>query len=541
MEILWPNGTKQVLKNLKPNQSISLQYTDKPVHEPAPSFSQARMFTDITDEKGIDYRHEEDEYNDFEFEPLLPHRYSRQGPGLAVGDVNGDDLDDFFIGNSTGASAKFYLQQADGTFQSMAGPWEKDYQFEDTGALLFDIDNDNDLDLYVVNGGNQKLAYQGFYQDRLYVNTDTGFVKTRHALPEITSSGSSIIPGDFDADGDMDLFIGGRIVPGKYPYPAQSYILRNEGGKDLSVRYVDITSELAPTLQTAGLVTAAIWDDFDLDGKLDLILTGEWMSIRFLRNTGTQFEEVSTATRIQHQHGWWHSLQKADIDADGDMDYIAGNLGLNYKYQAHPDKPFEVYANDFDENGTTDIVLSHQKQGTLVPLRGRECSSQQVPAIKTRFKTFELFADASLADIYGQQMLDKSLHYQAHTFAHVWIENQGNGQFQAHPLPNLAQISSINTIQVLDYNQDEYPDLLLAGNSYYSEVETPRADASLGLILLGSKSGAWEAVSPEESGIMLTGEVKQIHPIGLANGHQGWVVARNDLPIALLCSKIPLQ
>ena len=424
IEVIWPNGKLQTIENITADRSIEIPYDDSSPLASKTKVDNPLYFEDITESSKIDFLHKEDIYNDFAFEPLLPHKNSQLGPALTVGDINGDGLEDFFVGNAEGSTAAMYLQKDNGEFEKLSGPWEKDLDIEDTGALLFDADGDSDLDLYVVSGGNNKLRTKVFYQDRLYVNTADGFKKAEKALPEITSSGLKVISADYDNDGDLDLFVGGRIVPGQYPFPAKSYILRNEGGKDQFIRYVNVTDEIAPELMEAGLVTSALWDDFDQDGKIDLILTGEWMPIRFFKNLGHRFKEVTQDLGFGKSQGWWYSLQKMDVDADGDMDYLAGNLGLNYKYRASEKAPFEVYANDFDENGSMDIVLSYEKYGTKLPLRGRECSSQQVPAIKQRFKTFESFANADLKDIYGEKMLDLSLHYAAQNFAHQWIENR---------------------------------------------------------------------------------------------------------------------
>jgi len=284
----------------------------------------------------------------------LPHKNSEIGSSVAVGDINNDNLDDFFVGNATGSLGIMYIQNTKGTFEVFNGPWENDSEYEDIGTLLFDADGDGDIDLYVVNGGNSKNVKKEYYQDRLYLNTKNGFVKTVNVLPNIITSGSKVIAGDYDADGDLDLFVGGRLVPGKYPYPVKSYILKNNGRKDLELKYTDVSEQVAPEIIEAGLVTAALWDDFNLDGKLDLIITGEWMPIRFFKNTGENFKEVTTDLGFKNSMGWWHSIEKIDIDADGDMDYFAGNLGLNYKYKASKEAPFEIYANDFDENGSLD-------------------------------------------------------------------------------------------------------------------------------------------------------------------------------------------
>ena len=509
----WADGKRSTLNNVVTSEIIEISY-----HEAKTEGSKEQVkheLHNIADKVDIDFVHTEDTYDDFVFEPLLPHRYSKLGPALAVGDVNGDALDDFYIGNGTGKAGALYLQDSDGKFSAMTGPWRDDLKFEDNGALFLDVDNDNDQDLYVVSGSNHKLRPKSILQDRLYINSPEGFVKTNKALPAMQTNGQKVISGDYDNDGDLDLLVTGRIVSGKYPFPAKTTILRNDGGKDEQVRFTDVTMDVAPELLEAGLVTAALWDDFDSDGMLDIIITGEWMPIRFFQNTGQGFTEETSKFGMSESTGWWYALEKVDLDQDGDMDYLAGNLGLNYKYRTAPEEPFEIYANDFDENGTNDIVLSYEKKGVKLPVRGRECSSQQIPAIKKRFETYEAFAKADLVEIYGKKMLNRALHYQANTFAHVWIENKGDGVYEMHNLPIRTQFSSINAFEIIDYNGDQYPDVLLGGNLYDAEVETPRNDASTGLILLGSEKGKLQVVSPAESGLFVQGEIKGIKTISL--------------------------
>ncbi len=529
IQIAWPNNKRQTFKNVGVNQLLEVKYNDAVFQQVIASGKEKNTFEDITEKLGVHFVHKEDKYDDFAHEPLLPHKNSRLGPGLAVGDINNDGLDDFFIGNAAGSSGAMYIQNKLGSFDSIPGPWDQDSIYEDTGALLFDADNDADLDLYVVAGGNDPSQNKAYYQDRVYINTGNSFVKSEHVLPKIESSGMAVVSGDYDGDGDLDLFVGGRIVPGKYPFPAQSYLLRNDGGKDHSLRYTDVTSNLIPQLKNAGLVTTALWDDFDRDGKLDLILTGEWMPIRFFKNMGNGFEEVTNNLGFDHMTGWWNTIKKVDLDKDGDMDYLVGNLGLNYKYHASMDSPFEIYANDFDENGTMDIVLSHQKGKEKVPLRGRQCSSEQVPAIKKRFETYESFASASLSEIYGKDMLQNSLHYSATMFSHCWIKNQGDGSYKIYPLPHYTQFSSINAFEILDFNADSYPDFLIGGNLYNAEVETPRNDAGVGLVLSGNLKGGFNTVLPHKSRLFVPGEIKNIARIKIGNdGDYGFIFARNN-------------
>ncbi|MBU2946173.1 VCBS repeat-containing protein [Zobellia uliginosa] len=536
VKVIWPNGQMQQIEDVSSNQLLIVKYdalktTSNHIDETDYGFTEVSNIIKPT------FKHTEDVYDDFEIEPLLPHRYSQLGAKVATGDINSDGLEDFFIGNAKGSSGAMYIQDKDGEFTLKTGPWEKDLQYEDTGVLLFDADNDKDLDLYVVNGGNHTSVHKDYYQDRLYINTPQGFMKSAKVLPEITASGQEVVTADYDNDGDLDLFVGGRIVPGKYPFPAQSYILRNDGGKDLDLKFTNVTEKIAPELSKAGMVTSAVWDDFDNDNKMDLIVTGEWMPISFFKNNGQKFTDVTDDLGFTNSIGWWYSLEKADVDADGDMDYLVGNLGLNYKYKASEETPFEVYANDFDENGSMDIVLSYKKKGTILPLRGRECSSQQVPAIKKRFETFESFANADLNDIYGEKMLKKALHYKANTFANSWVENN-NGEFIVHKLPTRAQFTSINKFEIFDYNGDNFPDILIGGNLYEAEVETPRNDSGIGLVLVGNSKGHFEVLDMNESGFYVPGEIRDIKSIKIGNQQKpAFIFARNNDSLLLIEQK----
>ena len=361
LRVIWPDGLQQTLQKVKADQLISLRYEDAIKADPPPKA--VAQFRDITAGSGIDFVHQEDNFDDFKWEPLLPYRYSRQGPALATGDVNQDGLDDIFAGNGAGFEAALYIQTPQGTFKKQDGPWIGDSKYEDTGALIFDADGDNRMDIYVVSGGNDPGKGEDYYMDRLYLNTSAGFIKC-DALPAMKKSGKSICAADIDGDGDLDLFVGGRVIPGKYPDPADSYILRNNGKKNRQLRFDDVTSAVAPGLKNAGLVTDAIWVDFDGDGDTDLIIVGEWMRIRFFENNSGIFKEVTDKLGFQNTTGWWYSIHATDVDQDGDIDFIAGNLGLNFRYRA--DQSFEIFSNDFDLDGKKDIVLAHQENGVQV-------------------------------------------------------------------------------------------------------------------------------------------------------------------------------
>ncbi|MEQ9286867.1 MAG: VCBS repeat-containing protein [Cyclobacteriaceae bacterium] len=526
--IVWPDGKMEYQEDIMPNQTIELKYSDAK-KEQREETKNTLKFRDITSGLKIDFIHEEDMYNDYLVEPLLPHKNSELGPGLVVGDVNNDGLEDFYIGNARNRKGGLFLQAQDRTFKEEPGIWSTDSTYEDTGAVFFDADGDGDLDLYVVSGGNRIGVKKSEYQDRIYINTPQGFAKATNVLPEVNSSGLKVLPIDYNGDGLLDLFVGGRIEPGRYLQAPGSYILRNEGGTDANLRFKDVTMEVAPGLANVGMVTDALWQDFNNDGNTDLILVGEWMPITFFENDGHILKNVTYDLGFEDTVGWWYSLASTDMDNDGDLDLFVGNLGHNSKYKTSDEAPFEVFVNDFDENNRSDIVLSVTKNGKKLPLRGRECSSQQIPKIKANFKTYDDFAKASLDEIYGSGMLSNSLHFKANTFAHLWFENIGKGQFVRHSLPVKAQFSTVNDIVFFDYNDDEYPDVLIAGNLYDTEVETPRADAGIGLVLQNIGGKAFEAIPMNESGLLIDSEVKAIHLIQLGEKDQrAFLVASNN-------------
>jgi hypothetical protein len=427
-----------------------------------------------------------------------------------------------------------YLQTKKGTFKEIPGPWINDSLYEDTGALLFDADNDGRLDLYVVSGGNNNKEKEEYYQDRLYLNTENGFVKCKNCLPgDLIKSGKCVKAADYDKDGHLDLFVGGRIVPGKYPLPANSYILKNNGKKGADLKFENVTEKIAPELLNLGLVTDAVWDDFDNDGNVDLIIVGEWMKIHFFQNSSNRFVDVSDKSGFKETVGWWNSIKSIDIDKDGDNDFLVGNLGLNYKYKTSEKEPFEIYSNDFDLNGKSDIVLGYSENGKNYPVNGFDAAVRQLPVLKLRYKGYEEFAGATLQEIYGQQMLKASLHYQANTFASYWIENKGKGEFTMHKLPNWAQFSSINDMVEIKYKNNSTA-FVVAGNLYGSEVDTPRNDASIGLVLLSDAKGEIKAVPPSESTLMIKGEVKAIRKIKLASGNDALLFAINNDSLKLI-------
>lgn len=520
--IIWPDNKIQILKDIKANQRLIINYSDAKRLNQNNKKKNTTLFTDATQTSKINHKHFENDYNDFINESLLPHKMSQFGPALTVGDVNNDGLDDYFIGGSKGFSAALYIQNKDGTFSvSNAKTWQSDKNYEDVYAQFFDADNDGDLDLYVVSGGNEWKASSSMYQDRLYINTNGSFKKDNSKLPKITSSGSCVKPFDFDNDGDLDMFVGSRLKAQTYPFADTSYLLENDSGK-----FKDITNQKAQKLSKIGMVTDAIWTDFNNDNKTDLIVVGEWMQITFFKNENGKL--VLQKNMLPNSNGWWNSIKSADFDNDGDTDYIVGNLGLNYKYKASVKEPFEVFSTDFDDNGTNDIVLGYYNNQDLFPLRGRECSSNQMPFIKEKFPTYDAFGSAKLTDVYSAEKLQAALHLKAKTFASVYLENLGNGQFNSIELPKQAQLSSINDILIIDFNNDGLKDVLVAGNMYQSEVETTRNDASYGLLLKNTGNSKFKAIPALQSGINIKGMVKSINTIKQKNKEKILINRNND-------------
>ena len=527
VEIIWTDNKYQVIENIKADQLVELQYSNAKNNEPTDILNTKKgIFKQ--NEGIINYVHNENIFDDYQRESLLPHKMSQEGPSLAIGDVNGDMLDDMHIGGAMGSPGVLYIQKNDGTFkQTSTALFEKDAVFEDVASTFFDADNDGDLDLYVVSGGNENNVGAPLLRDRLYINNGKGeFSYNPDILAKIAISGSCVKVADYDNDGDLDLFIGGRQVPGKYPAPAKSYILQNNSSSG-HIKFEEADYLINDKWQKAGMVTDALWLDLNHDKYLDLVITGEWMPIRIFENmAGKDFEEKTNEYGLDNSNGWWFSLAAIDIDDNGEMDIVAGNLGLNFKYKASIDSPFEVYADDFDNTGSNDIVLSYYEDKELVPLRGRQCSSQQMPFIKKKFPTYDSFGKAGIEDIFNEKQLEKSVHLKAQTFATTIFRNEG-GVFKAYVLPNEAQISSVKSILVQDFDQDGSKDILLTGNLYGTEVETPRADASPGLMLKGDGNGNFVPLTATESGLMIMGEVKSAQKINI-HGQPKVVFARND-------------
>lgn len=520
--IHWPNNKSTSLTNVQANQKITL-YLEDALKEPIQETQKETIFTSLSDSKNINFTHTENNFDDFEKQILLPHKMSQFGPALAVSDVNNDGLEDVFIGGAVGFLGKLFIQNKDESFTNIeVKAFEHDKLKEDVDALFFDLDNDKDMDLYVVSGGNEYTNGDENYKDRLYLNDGKGnFVLVKNSESE-NISGSIVIAADIDADGDLDVFVGGRHIPHNYPLPANSQLFENINGK-----LVSVTQEKASDLTELGMVTDAIWTDYDSDKDLDLIVVGEWMEITVFKNENGIFKREKIES-LENTTGWWFSIEQGDFDNDGDIDYIAGNLGLNYKYKATEEAPFDVYYDDFDGNGSNDIVLGYYNLGKHYPLRGFSCSSQQIPKLKEEIKKYDIFASLEIDQIYKESKLKKALHYKAKTFASSFIENLGNGQFKIHKLPIEAQFSSINDIIIRDFNSDEKLDVLLVGNLFVSEIETSRNDSGTGLLLLGDGANNFEPIHHVQSGFFSNKDAKKMKVLKTKDKNFILVANNND-------------
>lgn len=533
LTVIWPNQTKTIRKNIKANTVLQLEMNKGEVYKnTSQSLPKKSYFIEDTSTLNIDFKHQENIFDDFDHQVLLPHKLSQFGPALATGDINNDGLDDIFTGGATGFNAALYLQNDQGDFvKTNEELWNKEKAYEDVDAVFVDVNGDRHLDLYVVSGGNEYPKNDPHYMDRLYLNDGEGNFSKGAVLNVQRISGSKVVAEDYDADGDMDLFVGGRHVPHQYPTPTSSMLLSNEQGQ-----LVNNTDKVAPELKNLGMVTDATWADYDNDGDSDLVIVGEWMSVTLFKNSeGRLSKEVNKD--LENSSGWWFSIEKGDFDKDGDIDFIAGNLGLNYKYKTSEEKPFDVYYNDFDNNGYSDIVLGYYNEDKHYPLRGFSCSAQQVPSLKKEIKKYDLFASLEMDQVYGEKNLESGLHYTAKTFASSYIENKGNGQFEISKLPYLAQFSSINDIKVSDFNNDGNLDALLIGNLFVSEIETPRNDAGTGMLLLGDGKGNFLPVKGIESGFFTKKDAKKIELLSCKNQKRILVANNNDILQSFRISK----
>jgi hypothetical protein len=502
IEIIWNTQQQTILTDIKPNQMINIEFNEvekQPFNNQNPKKT---LFEKV--EGKIKYLHQEDFVNDFEKEVLLPHKMSQLGPFMSHGDVNKDGLEDIYISGSKGYSGTLFIQNSDGSFSKKEGPWNQQKQREEMDSEFFDIDNDGDLDLYVVSGGNEYNIRSKNLYDQLYINDGKGnFINQSNDLPFMETSGQRIAVADYDNDGDIDVFVGGRQTPGFYPFPPRSYLLNNKNGK-----LIDVTNQ-SYDLMGPGLITQSVFDDFDKDGDLDLICVGEWMPISFFENNNGVFTNVTKSFHLDQDVGWWQSISIGDFNNDGKNDYVVGNIGENNKFHPSKSHPLEIYCHDFDQSGTYDIVLGKYQNNVCYPVRGKQCSSEQMPFVSKKFPTYNAFAVADLEDIYGKENLEKALHYSATNFSSIVLLSAGDG-FEIKKLNPYVQTSPINACVISDVNKDGNLDIIGVGNNYAAEVETIRYDTGVGLVLLGDGKGDFKNLRPYQSGFFSNDDDKDL-------------------------------
>ncbi|WP_229219087.1 VCBS repeat-containing protein [Dyadobacter sediminis] len=535
VRIIWPDEKTQLLVHVKADQLCQLDYKDagKQIQNAVFGKIVKPLFSELP-ANDIPFLHKDELYIDFKIQPLLPHLLSQDGPGIAVGDINGDGLEDFYVGGAFNQSGRFFIQDRNKKFIPKLLETGRKYE-EDMGSLLFDADNDGDLDLYVVSGSNEFEAGSQYYQDRLYRNDGKGnFKKDLNALPAVTGSGSAVNAADFDKDGDLDLFVGGRLSPGQYPFAGESYILRNDNGK-----FTDATAMVCPEIRNAGMVTTAIWSDFDLDGWTDLIVTGEWMPVIFYKNNKGKLENVTANTGLTGMHGWWNSMASGDFDEDGDFDYIIGNVGLNTEGHPSQDKPLTLFAKDFDKSGTIDPVLCRYFGNELYPVHPRDEMTSQMNFLKKRFIYYADYSKADIGKVFSKEELRDAKKMVCEAMQSVLVINQGNGKFEMKPLPAAAQLGSVYGICTADYNHDGHLDLMLSGNSYATESISGRLDAFSGLLLTGNGKGDFFPVKAAESGFLVEGDGKGLAEMTTGDHGRMILAAQNNAALRAFAAPVP--
>lgn len=508
LKVIWTSGQTQILTNVKANQFVDLKEKDANIS--GSSYSENKENLVFEEDNFINFKHEETPFFDYYVRRLQPQKYSQLGPCMAKGDVNGDGVEDFFVGGAARQSGKIFIQNARKVF------FAKDLEMsskqdEDLAAEFFDVDGDKDLDL-LITGGSTEMP-RGFVSvPRLFLNDGKGnFKRNEKAFPtNLDLFSTTIATNDFDRDGDLDVFIGGRISKDNFPVSPRSYLFQNNGGV-----YKDVTESVCPVIQNLGIITDALWVDLDNDKIQELIVCGEWMPIRFFKNKKGKLHEITKEMKLENNAGMWRSLASADLDGDGDWDLVAGNAGQNNKYHITPERPYTLFAKDIDNNGSNELIPAYyiknkENQFDVFPDLDRSQFSEQTPVIKKKYLMFRDYAQANMNELLDYIGQDKLLKLYCQTSSSYWLENTGNGHFKSHILPIEAQFAPINSILTTDFDGDTKLDILVAGNEYQTEVSTGRTDASLGLLLKGNGKGDFKSIATNKSGFLVEGDVKSM-------------------------------
>lgn len=546
IDIVWSNGDWQKEFDVDINQTLKIQQESKVKWDvdKQPTLNSKTILKQVN--TNFNYQHEENLFKDFAYQPLVPHKHSEQGPKISTGDLNGDGLEDFFVGGSSGNSGFIALQQEDGSFKF--NPLDKyNANFEDTDAALFDINGDGSLDLYVTSGSGEFTEGSTNYQDRVYLNDGNGNFSFNHkALPRITTSSSCVRPFDFTGNGQQDVFVGGRLAPMNYPMPGRSYFLKNEDGL-----FYDITQDVAPELADLGMVTDAVWVDYDGDGLVDLVIVGEWMEVSFFKNTGTRLEKeivkifklVKDANGFFEEKeiissGWWNAIQAADLNGNNKPDFVIGNLGKNSRYQPTQSEPISIYAGDFRRINRLDFFMSYYLQNREYPVHSRDDLLKQIPELKKRYPNYSSYSNATLTDLLPAEELNDSYVKKAHVFESVFLENMGrnidgNLVFKLVELPLEAQFSPIKSILIDDVNGNGSNDVIMVGNCYGTEVGVGQYDAGIGMVLINDGKGNFKALNHQISGFYVDGDARSVKKLSGGHNKEFYMVSQNKGPLML--------
>jgi hypothetical protein len=532
----WPDGRQTVLNHIAANQRLSIKQVGAGPASSPPPRSSAPIFSDVTSRTALDFVHREDEFVDFDRERLMPRMLSMEGPDMAVADVNGDGLDDIFIAGAKGQPSALFIQRKDGSFvKSNEALFAKDSLSEDISGVFFDANGDGYPDLYVVTGGNEFSEMAPALEDRLYLNDGKGnFRRATGALPPLYLSGSRAAAADYDGDGHVDIFVGGRSIPGRYGLDPQSVLLKNDG----KGHFVDVTDKLAPGLSHIGMVTDAVWKDVDGDGKLDLVIVGEWMPITVFRNMGHGRLERMNVPGLEKSNGWWNRIIAGDFTGNGRTDFIVGNFGLNSRIHASATEPVSMYVKDFAHNGFVQQIVAYYSNGRPYPLTLRDDLIRSLPFLKDRYPSYKDYAKQTLADVFPKTEMADAVIKNAYTFETTLLRNNGNGSFTMIPLPREAQFSPVYGILAGDYDGDGKVDLLLAGNFDGFKPELGKMDASYGLFLKGDGKGHFTPVRTVDSGFFVPGQSRDIVRVRTASGYRYVVSRNNDRPLIFRSSNV---